>query len=553
MKIKLSICLINLLIVLLMWGTKAYGQDLPHLRKQGTATQLVVHGKPFLVRGGELGNSIASNTEQLGQHWEKFKQLNMNTVVAPVYWDLTEPKEGKYDFRLVDSLIRDARNNRMKLVLLWFGSWKNSMSSYCPEWVKTDYQRFPRARDRNGQPFEILSPFHKANYEADAKAFRALMQHIKKIDRQRVVIMVQPENEIGMVNHARDHSPKANELYAAKVPSALIEYMQKNKADLTPELLKAWAKSDFKTAGSWTELFGDSAKTEELFMAWYFAHYTEQVTKAGKQAYALPMFVNAALVRPGYEPGQHISAGPLPHLIDVWRAAAPSIDFIAPDIYYPNFTEWTERYTRSGNPLFIPEALRSNEASVNALYSIAEHDAMGFSPFGIEGIADVPADLLSKSYSLVEQLEPLIMAHQGKGSMRGFLQINEQQRAPKQIRMGGYEMHIKFEYAPPPSLADGVINEAGDVSRGPRVPAGGLVIQLSEDEYIFAGIGITITFDSTLPNEQAGIVYAESGEYVGGRWKNTLWNNGDQTHQGRHVRLVPGQFGIQKVKLYRYR
>ncbi len=531
----------------------AVAKEYPYLRKQGNATQLIVHGKPFLVRGGELGNSVASNTEYLGQYWEKFKQLNMNTLVAPVYWDLFETEEGKFDFRLVDDLMKAARRQDMKLVLLWFGSWKNSMSSYCPEWVKTDYKRFPRSRDRNGQAYEILSPFHEANYQADANAFRVLMQHIKKVDRHRTVIMVQPENEIGMVQHARDFSPKANQAYAGKVPAALLNYLKDNKPNLAPELLRAWAQSDFKQAGSWQEVFGDSPQAEEIFMAWHFARYTEQVTIAGKDVYPLPMFVNAALIRPGYEPGQYVSAGPLPHLIDVWRAGAPSIDFIAPDIYFPNFTVWSERYTRSGNPLFIPEALRSNEAAVNALYAVAEHDAMGFSPFGIEHIDTVPGDLLSSSYGLLKQLEPLILQHQGKGSMRGFLQISDQQRAPKQIRMGGYEMHVKFEYAPPPSLADGVINESGDVSRGPRMPAGGLVIQLAEDEFLFAGIGLTITFDSLNANEQAGIVYAESGKFELGRWKNVLWNNGDQTHQGRHVRLVPGKFDIQKVKLYRYR
>jgi hypothetical protein len=288
-------------------------------------------------------------------------------------------------------------------------------------------------------------------------------------------------------------------------------------------------------------------------MAWHFAYYTEQVARAGKAEYDIPMFVNAALMRPGHQPGQYISAGPLPHLIDIWRAAAPSIDFIAPDIYFPNFTEWTERYTRSGNPLFIPEALRNELASVNALYAVGEHNAMGFSPFGIESISGAAETYLSKSYDILRQLEPLILGIKDKNAMRGFLQISDQQRAPQQVRFGNYEMNVAFEYATPPPLADGVINESNDVSRGPRAPAGGLVIQLAENEFVFAGIGLTITFESLVPNEEAGIVYAQSGFYQNGKWQTTIWNNGDQTHQGRHVRLVPGEFSIQKVKLYRYR
>ncbi|EDY85082.1 Beta-galactosidase family [Verrucomicrobiia bacterium DG1235] len=549
-KITLTLTIITLSLSLF---TSAAKGDIPHLQKQGTATQLIVEGQPFLVRGGELGNSIASNRERLGQYWKKFQQLNMNTVVAPVYWDLIEPAEGKFDFALVDSLIEDARAHGMKLNLLWFGSWKNSMSSYTPAWVKTNYQRFPRARDRDGRPYEILSPFHEENYLADARAYRALMRHIKKVDTDQTVIMMQPENEIGMVNLAREYSDTANQAYTSAVPTALLNYLDEHRDSLTPELQAAWAASNSSTSGSWTEVFGSSPQSEEIFMAWHFAYYTEQVTKAGREEYDLPSFVNAALIRPGYEPGQHVSAGPLPHLIDVWRAAAPSIDFIAPDIYFPNFTEWTERYTRSGNPLYIPEALRSNEASVNALYAYAEHDAMGFSPFGIESISGTAENLLANSYDIVDQLEHLILEHQGKDTMRGFLQISDQQRAPKQIRLGDYEMHVKFEYARPPSLADGVINESGDVSRGPRVPAGGLVIQTGEDEFIFAGIGITITFDSLELNEEAGIVSAESVKYVDEQLQNIFWNNGDQTHQGRHIRLVPGQFSIQKVKLYRYK
>lgn len=538
--------------LLLMVSFHAFGQNIPHLAKQGNATQLIVDNKPFLVLGGELGNSTASNLEHLNQYWDKFEVLNLNTVVAPVYWDLIEPEEGQFDFGLVDGLLKQAQQHNMKLVLLWFGSWKNSMSSYCPEWVKKDVQRFPRSRDRDGRAYEILSPFHAENHTVDARAFRALMQHIKKIDKKQTVIMVQPENEIGMVDFPRDYNETANQLFTQNVPQALMDYLSTHRQSLATELQTAWATSNFKTTGSWSDVFGNSIQTEEMFMAWYYAQYAEQVTTAGKEAYPLPMFVNAALVRPGYQPGQHISAGPLPHLIDIWRAGAPSIDFIAPDIYFPNFVEWTEKYTRSDNPLFIPEALRNEEAAVNALYAIGEHDAMGFSPFGIESMSGLAADLLARSYDLLQQLQPLILQHQGQSKMRGFLQISDQQRAPQQIRLGGYEMNVTFEYATPPPLADGVINERNDVSRGGRIPAGGLVIQLAEDEFLFAGIGLTITFDSLNVNEQAGIVSAESGEFENGKWKNLLWNNGDQTHQGRHVRLVPGQFGMQKVKLYRY-
>lgn len=550
----MNIRAIAVFLIALPLVSDMFAAEIPHLKRQGSSTQLIVDGSPFLIRGGELGNSTASNLDYLGQYWNTFRELNLNTVLAPVYWDLVEPAEGQFDFSLVDQLIEDARRAEMKLVLLWFGSWKNSMSSYCPEWVKTDYGRFPRSRGRNGEVFEILSPFHEENHRADASAFRALMRHLKEFDgKHHTVLMVQPENEIGMVEYARDYSPAANERFAAEVPAGLMDYLAANRARLTPELKAAWATSGFVNSGDWSQVFGGSAQADEIFMAWHYARYADQVASAGKEEYPLPMFVNAALIRPGYQPGQYISAGPLPHLIDIWRAGAPSVDFIAPDIYFPDFAEWAGRYTRNGNPLFIPEALRSPQAAVNALYAFGEHDAIGFCPFGIESISGMAKSMLSGSYDIIGQISPLIARHQGTGRMRGLLQVSDRQKAPAQIRLGDYEMNVSFEYAAPPSLADGVINESGDLSAGGRTPAGGLVIHLDENRFLFAGMGMKITFDSLEPGEQAGIVSAESGRFVQGEWENRLWNNGDQTHQGRHVRLVPGQFDVQIVKLYRYR
>ena len=207
------------------------------------------------------------------------------------------------------------------------------------------------------------------------------MEHLKVIDgNEHTVLMTQVENEIGMIPSARDHSEQASRLFAAAVPGELMEYLASHAETLAPELAGTWRAAGAKRAGTWTEVFGDGAAAEEIFMAWHFARFTQHVAAAGKAAYRLPMYVNAALIRPGYQPGQYPSAGPLPHLLDVWRAGAPAVDFIAPDIYFPNFVEWSRRYVRGANPLFIPEALRSPEAAVNSLYAFAALDAIGFSP-----------------------------------------------------------------------------------------------------------------------------------------------------------------------------
>ncbi len=531
----------------------AQSPSLPHLRTENGTTQLVVSGRPFLIRGGELGNSSASNLEYLAPHWERFRALRLNTILAPVYWELLEPEEGRFDFTLVDGLVAEARKRDLKLVLLWFGTWKNSMSCYAPAWVKKDQRRFPRSVDASGRSVEILSPFSAANRDSDARAFAALMKHLKAIDGEaHTVVMVQVENEIGMIPDARDHSEDARKAFASAVPSELMAYLVKHAESLTPELRELWQAGGGKRAGTWAEVFGNSAAAEELFMAWHFARFTQHVTAAGKAEYPLPMFVNAALIRPGYKPGQYPSAGPLPHLIDVWRAGAPAIDFIAPDIYFPTFVEWTRRYVRGGNPLFIPEALRNPDAAVNALYAFGEHDAIGFSPFAIESIGEPGAGLLARSYELVDQLTPLILEHQGRGTMAGLIQEHPDNRQPQQIRLNGYTLSISFERSSPPSLADGA---AGPAAPGATVawPAGGLVIATAADEFLFAGIGVTVTFAATEPGWQTGILNVEEGSYANSKWQNVRWLNGDETHQGRHLRLVPGRMSIQRIKLYRYR
>jgi beta-galactosidase GanA len=527
----------------------AQSSDIPHLRKHGTATELIVDGRPFLIRGGELGNSSASNLEYLAPYWSRFRALNLNTIVTPIYWDLMEPTEGRFDFTLIDGLVAEARKNNLRLVLLWFGSWKNSMSIHAPAWVKRDQRRFPRSVDATGRSVEILSPFSTANRDVDTRAFAAVMKHLRTMDgSEHTVLMVQVENEIGMIPSARDHSDEANRLFGAAVPAELM-YVVDHSDALAPELRAAWTAAGAKRSGTWTQVFGDGAATDEIFMAWHFAGYTQQVAAAGKAEYPLPMYVNAALIRPGYQPGQYPSAGPLPHLIDIWRAGAPTIDFIAPDIYFPTFVEWTRRYVRSGNPLFIPEALRAPEAAVNSLYAFAQHDAIGFSPFAIETTPEPGASLVAASNDLLAQLTPLIVEHHGRGTMRGLLQENLESRQPQQVRLNGYTLNAAFERSSPPSLADG----AAAVPSSTAWPAGGLVIATGPDQFLFAGIGVTVTFATEDPARQAGIISVEEGRFVNGAWTNVRWLNGDQTNQGRHLRLEPGRFSIQRITLYRYR
>jgi beta-galactosidase GanA len=393
---------------------------------------------------------------------------------------------------------------------------------------------------------EILSPFSRENVETDARAFAAFMRHLRDVDgREHTVIMVQVENEIGMIPDSRDRSPAADKLFNGPVPPELISYLEGHKDTLTPELRAAWTAAGAKTRGTWEEVFGRGAGTDEIFMAWHFARYVNRVTEAGKAELDLPMYVNAALIRPGYQPGQYPSAGPLPHIYDVWRAGAPRIDFLSPDIYFPNFAEWARKYRRPDNPLFIPEVQSGPLNAAQALYVFGQHDAIGFSPFSIESVEGPAAGTLAAGYDLVAQLEPLIVEHQGKGEMAGLLiEGPEPQRVPQRVRLGRYTLNVTYERGP--SSAQG--------AQTPDVPAGGLVIAAGPDEFVFAGTGLVVTFEADSPGAPVvGLLSVQEGKYVNGGWRPGRWLNGDQTHQGRHVRLPPGRFDIQRVKLYRYR
>lgn len=518
----------------------------PHLRQQGTTQQLIVDGKPFLMLGGELGNSSASSLRYMDAIRPTLSQMHLNTVLAPVYWDLIEPQEGAFDFSLVDGLIKDARRHDMRLVLLWFGMWKNSMSCYAPEWVKVDEVRFPRARTKAGEALEIVSAFSENARQADTKAFAAMMEHLKKIDgRDHTVIMVQVENEIGMLTDARDWNEAANEAFAEPVPRALMHYLAAHKDSLVPELGRRWADNGTKTTGTWEEVFGRGLATDEIFMAWHYARYVQAVAAAGKAAYPLPMYVNAALIRPGYKPGQYPSAGPLPHLIDVWRAGAPVIDFLSPDIYFQNFAEWAARFNLPGNPLFIPETRLGPDAAAHAFYAVGALDAMGFSPFSIESTDNPSSAPITRCYRALEELSPLILAHQGSDKIAGVLLDKDHQK--EAVALGGYVLTVSHDYTWGWSGGD------READTWPR--AGGVIIATGPGEYVIGGDGIIVTFAPAPPEEgKAGIVSIREKVYSdeADAWVKQRWMNGDQSHQGRHLRLPFGTYGIQTVKLYQY-
>ena len=340
--------------------------DIPHLRKQGTATQLIVDGKPFLVLAGELSNSSATGVDYMDRVWPRIvAQAKLNTVLPGVSWNQIEPQEGKFDFTVLDGVIQGAREHNLRLVLLWFGSWKNSLSSYAPDWVKRDFERFPRAQFEGGVSIEELSTLSEANRDADARAFAALMRHVKAVDGQQAHGHHDPGGERSGNAHGDSATtrPRPIKALAGPVPKELMDYLQQHKDTLIPEFRQVWAANGFKTSGTWEEVFGKGDGTDGIFMAWNYARYIGLVAKVGKAEYPIPMYVNAALYSPGRVPEFTPSHGrPWDLVMDVWRAGGPQIDILSPDIYGGNFQAFCAKYTQSGNPLFIPETRADMDA-----------------------------------------------------------------------------------------------------------------------------------------------------------------------------------------------
>ncbi len=510
--------------------------DLPHIRFQNGAGQLIVNGRPFLILGGELGNSSAETSAQADAIIPKLAVMHFNTILMPVSWEDIEPQEGTFDFHVVDHWIETARQHQMHLVLLWFGSWKNGFSNYAPSWVKSDPMRFPRAESTDGTPLEILSTLGRQTREADSRAFAALMRHIRDEDfQQQTVLMVQVENEVGYFGPGRDRSPEANALFRGNVPDALLHALASDRAQLSPKLA-----GHFNENGrTWSEVFGDAA--DEAFMAWDYARYIEAVVRAGKAEYALPMYVNAQLPAPHERPGEYPSGGPHPSYLAVWRAAAPSIDFYSPDVYWPDFETWVQRYEIPGNAIFVPEA-RMDVAPYNALWAYGQGRAFGFSPFAADSLSLPEGGAepgIAQVYGLLASVSDLLPEAEAAGKTRGLVLHATSFRPTQTVAFGGYLFQAALSRSWPtekPATQDGAM----------------LILQTAPNEFYIIGSRLTVSFTRD-PDVDSGIAGIESVELVSrvpGRWATVRRLNGDQTNQGRQLLMDPHKFQMYRVRLY---
>ena len=530
---------------------------MPYLKEQNGKQVLMVDNEPFIMLAGEVHNSNSSSVEYMEGVWDKADALGMNCLLLPVTWELVEPEEGVFDFSLVDGLIAQARARGKKLAFLWFGAWKNAQCYYAPEWVKTDVNRFRRAEVEKGKnsirikayrgfPYSTLSYLCDATREADARAFAELMCHIRAVDEtEHTVITVQVENEAGLMGAAREHSEEADALFAGPVPQEFADYMKAHTDTMAADV--AAAVSVGAAQGSWEEVFGEVA--EELFSAYYVAGYVGSVAAAGKAVYPLPMSANCWLDQGGGA-GVYPSGGPVARVMEVWRYAAPAIDIIAPDIYVRHFLEVCEEYTKSGNPLYIPETATHGHCGPREVYTVGRHHAMCYSPFGFEDMGGEFTETMGYLFGM-DTSDPLLATLQDVEEYRWYTETLASMMMLLAARYGTKQLQAVIAERPEDDRMvfgtygfQALMNEP-TVQRKDGVC---LVLQESEDTFYVIANGcmlITCSMDPEKPN--MGVLELEDGCFVNGVWKRSRRLNGDEVTIMRYNKPT-----LLKIRLYSY-
>ena len=502
------------------------GAPLPRIVQKDGRYALFVDDAPFLILGAQVNNSSAWPA-MLPKVWPAIAYVEANTIEVPIYWEQFEPQPGQFDYANLDTLLSQAREHNVRLVLLWFGAWKNGSSHYMPLWMKAEPERYPRITGKDGRAVDSPSPHAPATLAADQRAFAALMRHLKTADQRHTVILVQVENEAGTYGAVRDYSPAAQKLFEGPAPRELLAALHR----------------DAGRGANWQEVFG--AESEELFHAWSVAHFIGQVAAAGKAEYGLPLYTNAALrdpLQPG-PPGSYESGGPTDNVIPVWKAAAPALDLVAPDIYMSDSARYLkvlELYGRPGNALFVPE---TGNSAVYARFFFAAlgHQAIGFAPFGIDytGYSNAP---LGAARINEESLAPFALNYKLIGPMmREIARLNFEGRLQAVAEESGAHSQT-LEFGPWKAVVSYGVPAFGPGSNPPGNPqpvGRALVARLGDNQFLAAGFFCRIDFRTNAPGKQREFLRVEEGAYRDGEFQaERLWN-GDQTDWGLNFSSAP--------------
>lgn len=510
-KLASTLCLTALALVVQLTAS-AQQTEMPKIVSNNGRHALFVDGEPFFMLGGQSGNS-STWPAALPDVWSTIEALHANTLEIPIYWEQFEPQPGQFDYSMVQMLLDQAREHDTRLVLLWFATWKNGSNHYMPEWMKKDSKKYPNVEGKDGKYVDSPSPHTKAAMEADAKAFTAFMKYLKNADPQHTVIMVQVENEPGTWGSVRDYSKTAKKLFADNVPEALLK----------PEILSQ-LNVPITAKGSWKEVFGENA--DEYFHAWSVASYINYVAEAGKAVNPLPLYVNVALRDPITNPkaNEYESGGATDNVIPIWKAAAPAIDFVAPDIYLQGderVLKVLDLYSRDDNALMVPET----GGNTKYLYEVVKN-GIGFSPFGIDsrwpGSPEEYKNPLAYEYKLLRPMAREIAKWGFEGKIYSAVEPND--HADQHINIGNWEVVIKFGNTRRPAANDA------------KTPATGkaMIVKLGDDEFFAIGTNCRFTFNTTGKNagKDWQFLKVKEGYYENGEFKMNRILNGDQTDWG---------------------
>jgi hypothetical protein len=524
-----------LLVLALTYVSGSAAVEAPRIVEKDARYALLVDGKPFLILGGQIHNSSGWPSE-LPQVWTSMETLHANTIEAPIYWEQFEPEPGKFDYTNVDAIVNGARAHNLRVVLLWFGTWKNGNMHYAPAWVKNDTTKYPRVIRPDGEPIDVLSPLSRNTLEADKAAFTALTRHLKQMDSEdHTVLLIQVENESGNIGSVRDFSAEANRRFAEAVP---------------PDLLAATGKH----GGTWAQVFGSEG--DETFQAYYQAKYMNEIAAAGKQEFNIPLYINVWIDYPPAElpqrridqPGiAYPSGGAVQKLVGLWRKLAPSIDMIGPDIYSDDshfYRETLDAYRRKDNPLWVPETGRSDSFAKFLFYALGD-GAIGFSPFGVDQsgwniLGNEPWTAHARNFALLRPMDREIAQLEFDGKLKTA--VEETGQTSEEVDFGSWQATVAFGFPQPDGRrAPGTKDAHGT----------GLIAQLGADEFLVTGVDASINFHlpGKLPWMRSQILSAEQGTYENGAWKPLRLWNGDETDRGLSFHDQPM---IVRVKMQRF-
>ena len=481
---------------------------MPTLIEKNGRHQLLVDGKPFFILGGQAHNSSAWPA-LLPQLWSAVARLSANTLEVPIYWEQIEPQEGQFDFSLIDTLLTQARDHDVRLVLLWFATWKNGSNHYMPSWMKLQPTRYPNCIGKDGRPVDSPSPIAEATLQADKKAFAAVMRYLKKTDPRHTVILAQVENEPGSWGTVRDYSPAAQKKFDGPVPSAL----------LTPALLTALGHAG-ATKGTWQQVFGKDA--DEYFHAWHVAAFVGAVAAAGKAEYGLPLYANAALRDPLTNPpaSYYESGGPTDNVLPIWKTAAPALDILSPDIYLDGDKKCLkviDLYSRPDNPLFVPESGLTPD-KVKYIYPALAHGGLGYAFFGIDGSEHLAP--VANEYGLLAPLDAQLAQWAFEDRISAV--VEPEDHAAQSVALPGWQATVKFGTG------------RGDMRPNERPTGGALIIQLGKNTFLVTGTLSRITFQPTGADSTKAWQYlkVEEGGFADGVFQPRRILNGDETDWG---------------------